>query len=99
MVRLLPGIGGKIAENLWSGWERALDVSPVAGIADPGSENVSKATGITDRVYSIGERLLKLNVSTRSKKMWQQLAQTLDESVPNGRSNPHSTMIVTDVEA
>jgi len=99
MVRLLPGIGGKIAENLWRGWERALDASPGAGIADPGSENVSKATGITDRGYSIGERLLKLNVSTRSKKMWEQLAQTLDEIAPSGRPNPPSAMIVSVVEA
>src|SRR5213596_317051 len=25
MVRLLPGIGGKIAENLWNGWEKLLN--------------------------------------------------------------------------
>jgi Superfamily I DNA and RNA helicases len=25
MVRLLPGIGGKSAENLWSAWEKSLD--------------------------------------------------------------------------
>src|SRR5437879_2406966 len=99
MVRLLPGIGGKIAENLWSGWERALDASPVAGIIDPGSENASKATGITDHGYSIGERLLKLNVSTRSRKMWEQLAQTLDEIAPSGKPNPPSAMIVSVVEA
>jgi DNA helicase II / ATP-dependent DNA helicase PcrA len=88
MVRLLPGIGGKSAENLWSGWEKSLAASSVAGIIDPG-----------DRGYSIGERLLKLNVSTRSKKMWEQLAQTLDEIAPHGKPNPPSAMIVSVVEA
>ena len=29
MVRLLPGIGGKSAENLWRGWEESLDKSDV----------------------------------------------------------------------
>ncbi len=28
MVRLLPGIGGKSAENLWSGWEKSLGAMP-----------------------------------------------------------------------
>jgi len=85
MVRLLPGIGGKIAENLWNGWEKSLDSVPVAAAGDRG--------------YSIGERLLKLNVSTRSKKTWEQLAQTLDEIAPNGKPNPPSAMIVSVVEA
>ena len=97
MVRLLPGIGGKIAENLWSGWEKSLDAVP--GIADPGSEESPTPVGTTERGYSIGERLLKLNVSTRSKKMWEQLAQTLDEIAPNGKPNPPSAMIVSVVEA
>jgi DNA helicase-2/ATP-dependent DNA helicase PcrA len=97
MVRLLPGIGGKIAENLWSGWEKSLDA--VAGIASPGSEDSPTPVGTTERGYSIGERLLKLNVSTRSKKMWEQLAQTLDEIAPNGKPNPPSAMIVSVVEA
>src|SRR5213082_2946718 len=83
MVRLLPGIGGKIAENLWNGWEKSLDSVAAVG----------------DRGYSIGERLLKLRVSTRSKKMWDQLAQTLDEIAPNGKPNPPSAMIVSVVEA
>src|SRR5438477_973440 len=83
MVRLLPGIGGKIAENLWNGWEKSLDSVAAVG----------------DRGYSIGERLLKLSVSTRSKKMWDQLAQTLDEIAPKGKPNPPSAMIVSVVEA
>ena len=79
MVRLLPGIGGKIAENLWNAWEKSLN------------EN--------DDVVSWSDRLLKLSVSTRSKRMWEQLAQTLDEIAPNGKPNPPSAMIVSVVEA
>ena len=29
MVRLLPGIGGRSAENLWRAWEESLDKSEV----------------------------------------------------------------------
>jgi DNA helicase-2/ATP-dependent DNA helicase PcrA len=79
MVRLLPGIGGKIAENLWNGWAKSLN------------EN--------GEVASWSERLLKLSVSTRSKKMWEQLAQTLDEIAPSGEPNSPSAMIVSVVEA
>src|SRR5207248_8020460 len=52
-----------------------------------------------DYGYGIGERLLKLNVNTRSKKMWEQLAQTLDEIAPHGKPTPPSAMIVSVVEA
>jgi DNA helicase-2/ATP-dependent DNA helicase PcrA len=79
MVRLLPGIGGKIAENLWNGWEKSLN--------EKGD------------VVSWSDRLLKLSVSTRSKKTWEQLKQTLDEIAPNGKPNPPSAMIVSVVEA
>jgi DNA helicase-2/ATP-dependent DNA helicase PcrA len=101
MVRLLPGIGGKIAENLWHGWEESLDSVPVGAVADRGPGPTTPATEAPagDRAYSIGERLLKLSVSTRSKKMWEQLAQTLDEIAPNGKPNPPSAMIVSVVEA
>ena len=102
MVRLLPGIGGKIAENLWNGWEKLLDSVVVDAVADRGSESTTPAIEAAvagDRGYSIGDRLLKLNVSSRSKKMWEQLAQTLDEIAPNGKPNPPSAMIVSVVEA
>ena len=102
MVRLLPGIGSKMAENLWNGWERSWHPRS----ADGGTGSVTSKGGDDTEVvpptaagYSIGERLLKLNVSTRSKKMWEQLAQTLDEIAPNGKPNPPSEMIVSVVEA
>jgi DNA helicase II / ATP-dependent DNA helicase PcrA len=102
MVRLLPGIGGKMAQNLWAGWEKDLNSSPVTAVADRGPGSTTPATETsTDNVRgdSIGERLLKLNVSTRSRKMWEQLAQTLDEIAPKGKPNPPSEMIVSVVEA
>jgi DNA helicase II / ATP-dependent DNA helicase PcrA len=105
MVRLLPGIGSKMAENLWAGWEKSWHPRS----ADGGTRSVASKDGddtevvppaaAGDRGYSIGERLLKLNVSTRSKKMWEQLAQTLDEIAPKGKPNPPSEMIVSVVEA
>jgi DNA helicase-2/ATP-dependent DNA helicase PcrA len=105
MVRLLPGIGGKMAENLWAGWEKDWG----AGILPAGTASVSLAseadrmstrpTAETAAPHSLGDVLRKLNVSTRSKKMWEQLAQTLDEIAPKGKPNPPSEMIVSVVEA
>src|SRR5438874_2271314 len=102
MVRLLPGIGGKMAENLWAGWERSLGESTVAAVADSGPGSTPPTTEETTesgRGYSVGEHLLKLNASKRSKKMWEQLARTLDEIAPKGKPNPPSEMIVSVVEA
>ena len=79
MVRLLPGIGGKSADNLWNGWEKSLNHD--------------------GEITSWSERLLTLSVSTRSRKMWEQLAATLDEMAPRGKPNPPSEMIVSVVEA
>jgi DNA helicase-2/ATP-dependent DNA helicase PcrA len=93
MVKLLPGIGNRTAENLWQAW--AAD-SVAAGV-DRGSENQSARAGVTAPGYS--ERLLAMNVSAKSKKMWTQLAHTLDEIAPGGQPNPPSEMITSIVEA
>ena len=45
--------------------------------------------------YSFGERLLAMNVPAKSKKMWTQLAHTLDEIAPGGEPNPPSEMITS----
>src|SRR5712692_5137060 len=99
MVRLLPGIGGRNAENLWRAWENKL--SAVAGIGDPGSESAATPTpaGVTDTGYNFGKRLLSMNVTAKSKKAWEQLAHTLDEIAPGGQPNPPSEMIRSIVEA
>src|SRR5437016_683370 len=98
MVKLLPGIGNRTAENLWQAWESGL---AVAGIGDPGREKTSAPAGVIpqSRDYSFGERLLAMNVPAKSKKMWTQLAHTLDEIAPGGQPNPPSEMITSVVEA
>src|SRR5256885_11722569 len=95
MVKLLPGIGNRTAENLWQAWAAGL---AVAGIGDAG-ENISVSSGVSDPGYSFGERLVAMNVPAKSKKMWTQLAHTLDEIAPGGESNPPSEMITSIVEA
>src|SRR6201993_3442337 len=77
MVKLLPGIGNRTAENLWKAW----------------------AAGITDEKENFGDRLQTMNVPLKSKKLWTQLAHTLDEIAPGGQPNPPSEMITSVVEA
>src|SRR5438132_4481795 len=79
MVKLLPGIGNRTAENLWNAWDRSLNER--------------------GEITSWGERLLAMNLSAKSKKMWEQLAHTLDEIAPAGQPNPPSEMITSIVEA
>jgi DNA helicase-2/ATP-dependent DNA helicase PcrA len=100
MVKLLPGIGNKSADNHWRAWENGLNA--VAGIDDPGPEQASTPAGITDPGYSgvnFGERLLAMPVGSKSKKSWEQLAHTLDEIAPGGKPNAPSEMITSIVEA
>jgi len=83
MVKLLPGIGNRTAENLWRSWENSL---------------TAVAAG-DDRGYSFGERLRPLTVPAKSRKSWEQLAHTLDEIAPAGQPNMPSEMITSVVEA
>jgi DNA helicase-2/ATP-dependent DNA helicase PcrA len=96
MVKLLPGIGNRTAENLWRDWETGR---AVAGIGDPGREETSAPAGVTAPGYSFGKRLQAMNVPAKSKKLWTQLAHTLDEIAPGGQPNPPSEMITSIVEA
>jgi DNA helicase-2/ATP-dependent DNA helicase PcrA len=92
MVKLLPGIGNKSADNYWNAF--------VAGIGDPGPESATAATaGITDPGYNFGALLRAIPVGAKSKKSWEQLAHTLDEIAPGGQPNPPSEMITSIVEA
>ena len=59
----------------------------------------SAPAGVTAPGYSFGERLLAMNVPAKSKKLWTQLAHTVDEIAPNGQPNPPSEMITSVVEA
>jgi len=96
MVKLLPGIGNRTAENLWQAWENGL---AVVGIDDPGRENISVSAEVDASGYSFGDRLLAMNVPAKSKKMWTQLAHTLNEIAPSGKPNPAAEMIASVVEA
>src|SRR5438045_2008030 len=93
MVKLLPGIGNRTAENLWQAWEKSV----VAAGVDHGPEEAAAPAGVNAPGYS--QRLLAMNVSAKSKKMWTQLAHTLDEIAPGGQPNPPSEMIISIVEA
>src|SRR4051794_38882700 len=95
MVKLLPGIGNRTAENLWQAWI----ADNAAGGGEPGSGVESASATVTEPTYSFGQRLLAMHVPTKSKKMWTQLAHTLDEIAPGGEPNPPSQMITSVVEA
>jgi DNA helicase-2/ATP-dependent DNA helicase PcrA len=107
MVKLLPGIGNRTAENLWRTWEAGVVAAggpsavALAKEDDPGSEATSAPVEVIpqSRDYKFGERLLAMNVPAKSKKMWTQLAHTLDEIAPGGEPNPPSEMITSIVEA
>jgi DNA helicase-2/ATP-dependent DNA helicase PcrA len=90
MVKLLPGIGNRSAENLWNAWDKSLGAAPVA--------DEDAATPVNPG-YKFGERILAMSVGARSKKSWAQLAHTLDEIAPDGQPNPPSEMITSIVEA
>jgi len=70
------------------------------GIGSRTAENLWKAwsAGVTDGKEKFGECLLAMNVPAKSKKMWKQLAYTLDE-ISGGELNPPSEMITSIVEA
>ena len=97
MVKLLPGIGNRSADNLWNAWDKSIGA--VAGVGDPGSKTASGTAGVSDPGYNFGERLLAMKVGARSKKSWEQLAHTLDEIAPAGQPNAPSEMITSVVEA
>src|SRR6476619_7432773 len=105
MVKLLPGIGNRTAENLWRGWESVvvaaedLSAGALAKADDRDSKDESETAGVNAPGYKFGEHLLAMNVPAKSKKMWIQLAHTLDEIAPGGEPNPPSQMITSVVEA
>jgi DNA helicase II / ATP-dependent DNA helicase PcrA len=97
MVKLLPGIGNRTAENLWRNWENSPAV--VAAGVDRGPGTTSAPARVTDSGYNFGERLRELTVPVKSRKSWEQLAHTLDEIAPAGQPNMPSEMITSVVEA
>src|SRR6266853_1055596 len=67
----------------------------------PAAANLWQAwsAALTGAMDNFGERLLAMNVPAKAKKMWPQLAHTLDEIAPGGEPNPPSEMITSIVEA
>jgi ATP-dependent DNA helicase UvrD/PcrA len=73
------------------------------GIGNRSAENLwnawNRSLNEPGEITSWGERLLSMNVTTKSRKAWEQLAHTLDEIAPGGQPNPPSEMITSIVEA
>ncbi len=73
------------------------------GIGNRSADNLwngwEKSLNQQGEITSWSERLLPMNVSTKSKKHWTQLANTLDEIAPGGQPNPPSEMITSVMDA
>jgi len=78
-------------------------VKLLPGIGNRSAENLwnawNRSSNERGEITSWGERLLSMNVTTKSRKAWEQLAHTLDEIAPGGQPNPPSEMIMSVVEA
>ena len=83
MVRLLPGIGGKIAENLWNGWEKSLE-----------RDRRAKSRRWSERLLKIERR-----ARARAKNRGSNSRIRWTRSRPSGKPNPPSEMIMSVVEA
>jgi DNA helicase-2/ATP-dependent DNA helicase PcrA len=96
MVRLLPGIGARSAEQLWTAASNAL--TQTVGVQAP---QLPEGEGETREhpAYSFRDLLLPLKVPAKAAKAWEQLAHTLEEIAPGGRPNPPAEMIRTVIEA
>ncbi len=73
MAKLLPGIGARSADTLWT------SVAPLGRLAVQARENSD------GRVFSLGEEISKLKVPTKAAGAWKQLGHTLEELLPEGR--------------
>ena len=95
MVRLLPGIGGKSAENLVERLGGIVRLNSCSGIGDPGAARRNSG-GIP---IPATERGSSPSSPARAKKSWEQLAYTLDEIAPEGQPTQPTEMIMAIVEA
>ena len=97
MVRLLPGIGARSAEQLWTAASNTLAQAVGAPTPQPTGEGEGKAAEHPS--YSFREILLPLKVPAKAAKAWEQLAHTLEEIAPKGRPNPPAEMLRSVIEA
>jgi DNA helicase-2/ATP-dependent DNA helicase PcrA len=96
MVRLLPGIGPRSAEQLWTQVATALDALPSVPVngADASERGGSDAPSVDFHAM-----LAPLRVPAKAQKGWNQLAHTLNEMAPGGRPAPPAEMIASVIEA
>ena len=87
MARLLPGIGARSAEDLWTG------VYPKLG------EEIAEGEDAAPVFETFKNLLFDQKVPAKSRKSWQQLVYTLDEIAPHGRAKPPAEMIDGVIEA
>src|SRR3954469_7349750 len=99
MVKLLPGIGNKSADNHWRAWETGLETARPRAVESGPNERPEGGPSPTDPGCNFGDLLRAIPVGAKSKKSWEQLAHTLDEIAPGGKPNPPSEMIISIVEA
>lgn len=89
MVRLLPGIGAKSAEGLWTQIAERLPAETL-----PVGDEPAPAPVASFRVL-----LEDLRVPKKSAKLWQQLAETLEEIAPSGQPTAPADMLSIVMEA
>ncbi|MDQ3624469.1 MAG: ATP-dependent helicase, partial [Verrucomicrobiota bacterium] len=98
MVRLLPGIGARSAEQLWD--ETASAIAQPRGSAAGENETAENVGNIgAEHGLSVAETLRPLRVPAKSAKSWQQLCHTLAEMAPGGQPSPPAEMIASVTEA
>lgn len=89
IVRLLPGIGARSAEQLWEEMTTHVPQPPGEGATEESAPGQSQG-------------FLALNnfkVPSKSRKSWEQLVHTLDEIAPGGKPNAPAEMLTSVIEA
>jgi DNA helicase-2/ATP-dependent DNA helicase PcrA len=103
MVRLLPGIGARNAEQLWNAVSAAMErgASPppksTEGVDTAPSAGSAQAAGPS--AISFHALLSPLKVPSKAAKAWDQLTHTLEEIAPAGKPHPPAEMIRSVIEA
>jgi DNA helicase-2/ATP-dependent DNA helicase PcrA len=102
MVRLLPGIGARSAEQIWSEVSRSLESARQATVPkEPSLDAAPEPVVVSDEAAGVpfGALLMPLKVPAKTRKAWEQLAHTLDEIAPGGKPSLPSEMISSVIEA
>ena len=100
VVRMLPGIGARSAEQLWSETDAALAglaaVSEPAPAPEPNIAGASPASSLPRPLTtSFRDLLMPLKAPSKSRKAWEQLAHTFEEIAPRGIPSPPAEMIAS----